>query len=434
MRLSGCQLSGQRLCEASIGDELRPVVGQLVAALAKLADDLGKDRARGGTVLVMFEQLAENAENAPGRLFGILCQASYNPKYQLWARCSLDEATCDVNAADLALPFEVKVVNRLCAITCYGEVVDCLSSGELALAMAGLGVAWSLRVAQYTIPDRETLLTSLVTGWEGDAIAISGPTVAAGPLKRPRDQDDSMLRALRRRPADDAAAAGLRAAILGGQARPPVRGRGARGEQSAPILAVCDIPPDEVCNSLQVSDDDLPEELAAEMVEYFGLAASGSAATSSSSRGASGSAEHSAGAVRVARGTDSEQAGEQVRGEAVEAMPPPLGDQIVGPTPSGYITRNGRSFGRISVFGPNESNRGVRCYQHASCTLAIAVHAMPSTAAIIQWLQDAEPVEPSDSKAVKNAKRDRHLAALRKLRDSASAARKIVKSCRENKL
>lgn len=99
--------------------------------------------------------------------------------------------------------------------------------------------------------------------------------------------------------------------------------------------------------------------------------------------------------------------------EVDHVAPPPA---IDGPSPLGYITQNGRAIGRITA--EFNKSRGVRCYMHKKCTLAISIRKMPSDADIVRWLQAAELPLPTGSETVQAQKRDRHMAALRALRDA----------------
>lgn len=90
--------------------------------------------------------------------------------------------------------------------------------------------------------------------------------------------------------------------------------------------------------------------------------------------------------------------------------------EICGPSSLGYITEDGRSIGRITA--AFSGSRGVRCYLHAKCSIAIKENRMPTNGDIIAWLLAAERIQPTDSAEEKAAKRDRHMQALRVLRDN----------------
>jgi len=64
------------------------------------------------------------------------------------------------------------------------------------------------------------------------------------------------------------------------------------------------------------------------------------------------------------------------------------------------------------------SSWSVVCYEHGSCSLLISKHQCPTLPDVKAWLASAEPKDKSDTKEQKIVKRERHLAALRALRDS----------------
>lgn len=92
---------------------------------------------------------------------------------------------------------------------------------------------------------------------------------------------------------------------------------------------------------------------------------------------------------------------------------PAQASEICGPSATVYITENGRR----RVTAAFSGSRAVRCYFHPRCSIAIKEHRMPDNEQVIAWLLSAERVQPTDSPAEKDAKRNRHMQALRDIRD-----------------
>lgn len=436
-RLGGCASSGHALCIAGLPAELQGTVSPILSSLNRIVDALGKETARSAEVLFMFEHT--DGANHVHRVFAILLLARYSPKSQVWALCDLDPSA-DHTALTLPMPFEVVLSARPSKVSHTGIVVNCCTSAELAATLAATGRDWFIQQLVYSIPDRETLVVSVVSGNIGERRCLSGAGAELASRRAARPPTDPLIQALRRRARR--VPKGNEARSSGGQRRarqladdaasapdglPPVGdGAGESNDEAVADGDLDDFPPDLIAEIAELMEADQQAVATSPSVAQppDDIAADPPAARHGSGAGSSMHPPSNGVGVDAPLGAEAPP-----RAEAAKSVPSASGpgdvvqgddaaaraSEICGPSPTGYITENGRLLGRITA--AFSGSGGVRCYLHPRCSIAIKENRMPDIGQVIAWLLGAERVQPTDSPQEKEAKRSRHMQALRDIRD-----------------
>lgn len=340
------------------------------------------------------------------RLFAICAKASFNPKYQLWAVC--EYSACNVvpaTCAELVFPFDVELVACPCSLTGAGQRLDVRTSHQLAEMLIKFGMVWSAVELKYIIPPGDSLKFSRVASTLGDQFMISGPDVPKS-AKRVAEPKDDIMEALRKRPRLDALVAGHRAARSLSSSQQPQLHRRHGDAGIDPIMPIEDGMAGGIVDFECFDEQDqFPADLdvLAELLDFH-IDVDEEVDVAAPSVPSSSAASSSSAPPLVAP---------DVPFDEELPAPPPVGDDIEGPSASGYFTRGGRAIGRLTaVFG---GSRGVRCYQHANCSVPFTIARCPEVATIKAWLVSADPCLPADLKPIKDGKRAAHMTALRLL-------------------
>lgn len=398
-RLNGCMAQRDGVCLARVPDETLRVVGQLTSCLNALADRLTKSVVFLAETLLLLESTEGGTIR---RAFYLLVFASYNPKFQLLAACRYaDRNQQPDGCAVLGFPFELDVDFEPCRTTGAGETIACKTSSQLSLALARMASDWSCAQLSYTVPDDGTLTTCLVDGMNGDSKPIGGKN-APKATRMPKPAEEPMARLLRNMLGRDPVEAGRQAG----------RDRQFEGGGEPPIEAIAEAyeAPQHVDPEAYEDDDGICEDpgLLEELLESH-IDEIGGAEVDQPMQPADDDQDGVAPFEAVAEAT------------TPEAPPRPWAD-ISDPDVGGYFWRPGperpMKVGRLTAAFSN--SRGIRCYQHSNCTRAVGIPKVPSFELIRQWLHLAEPKQHGDTKAIAEAKRNRHLDQLRILRDTGA--------------
>lgn len=120
-----------------------------------LCDRLGAAAARTADILVMMEgtSLRVQGETGNHRIFALLSQVSYSPKFQDWTICEPSRST-DTTAEVLQLPLQLTLGMGRPPYAALGFGGECLrheASSDLAARMSAIALHWRLRVCQYKL-------------------------------------------------------------------------------------------------------------------------------------------------------------------------------------------------------------------------------------------------------------------------------------------
>lgn len=117
-------------------------------------------------------------------------------------------------------------------------------------------------------------------------------------------------------------------------------------------------------------------------------------------------------------GASGSNADEFEQQQPLAEAPPP---EFAGPTPMGYVSRNGRSFIRIQR-GNLKNSLSVKCYQHSNCSFVLPLRLAPSDEALIAWGQAVPPSQRGDTNEAKKEAAKRHMSLARQFREAAASA------------
>ena len=408
MQLTGCPASPSRVCRQSIILEVLDIAERIHDSLCSFVDALGKAAAGEADVLCV----SESEGGAPKlRNFGILASATFKPNWQVWVPCAWSSANEGrPSDADSAFPCEVDIETEPCKVTLSGTSIKALASFELAVMLAQSGDRWRVAQLRYDIPDKESLVTSRLLGIEGDwRSLVSERTGASRSRSAPVAQANPALAALAGLPRSSAVALGERRAAQGPR---PAAAR-------APLALMASRPAELAEDHADEGVDEfLPDEIALDVLDLTGLA--DPPPQISDTMGDEDLTE--AVAVVDLSGPPSASSGAAADPPPAPPAPeaPPPDAVLLGPDRNGYFKRNGSSVARITATFKN--SRGVKCDLHSKCTLAIGLNHFLTDEEVREWACQGEQILPGDSQAEQNRKRDKHFAALQRLRDT----RKVV--------
>jgi len=396
MVMGSCKTSPLRICDSSLELEVRARKEVLREFLNTSVDRVTKDAASSAECLFMLESVVDDSDSV-ARWFVMLTMPIYKPKFAVWSWCDVEAGSIDqVAARELRFPFVVNLAIATCKVTQAGQRLKDSTSNELAIAMARSAAHWRSVRLEYEIPDGESLLPSKVLGLMGEPFSS-----ADAARKRGSPPVDAELRSLAKRPRGDAFAQGYRQAQQARDRRG--NAHGAQQAQEAP-LTIADMPGEDYVDG----GGPFPDEVVEEALEYHVGALEepdgDEVVVDAPAEACASSAEPPAPPPEPA--------------PPPPPPPPPQPEELVGPNAGGYFKQGGRLVGRVSSWGPGNRNCAVKCYQHSNCTLAIAARQLPAVPRIKRWILDAELCMPGDTDAEKRRKGERHLAALRVLRDT----------------
>lgn len=99
--------------------------------------------------------------------------------------------------------------------------------------------------------------------------------------------------------------------------------------------------------------------------------------------------------------------------------PPPVASEVaveppeaalVGPSPQGYVQKDGRTIARI-LRGNPKGSLAVRCFQHPSCSFLLSLSHDPGNDALLAWCVQVPPAV-SGGGETGQALRERHIALV----------------------
>lgn len=150
--LEACALFGGAACQ--LNPEQRHIA-MIHDGMKVLCDRLGASVARTADILVLMEGscLRDPAQVAPQRIFALLSQVSYSPKFQDWTICDPDHSA-DTLGEPLQLPLRLSLglgPTLFAALGLGGVGLRHEASCDLAARMSEVAMHWRLRVCQYKL-------------------------------------------------------------------------------------------------------------------------------------------------------------------------------------------------------------------------------------------------------------------------------------------
>lgn len=260
--LGSCMASPDRVCMKSLEPGVHASRQVPKSSLNSLVDKLPREADIGAECLFMFDVEESLDTDSAIRFFFILTMAVFSPKFGVWTCCTVDlDDVHRVSARSLVFPFIVKIELEACKVTQSGQRLQTMTTNELAISLASVGVRWRSSLLAFDIPDTDSLLPSLVSG------VIEGPTDLSQRTRQRASMDgESELRALHRRPWGDP----MQVAVYDSGETTERRRRPNTGVSFTPPAGAAEPAPlDDLSEEYNGGAGEFPPEIVEEVFDFF---------------------------------------------------------------------------------------------------------------------------------------------------------------------